>query len=102
MRRPPRSTLFPYTTLFRPQGTDRPARSLGQQYGNVSVGGRMTGPIRYDQSSFSIAYQAGRRSSDLQSLLNTDAVGLQAAGVARDSVTRLLSLLQRARVPTTV
>src|SRR5262245_65258885 len=26
MRRPPRSTLFPYTTLFRPRGAGRGAR----------------------------------------------------------------------------
>src|SRR2546430_4403611 len=32
IRRPPRSTLFPYTTLFRsdPQGRDRPARGARQ------------------------------------------------------------------------
>src|SRR3712207_7620913 len=28
MRRPPRSTLFPYTTLFRSEGPERPERRL--------------------------------------------------------------------------
>ena len=85
----------------RLQWTDRTARSTGQRFDNVSVGGRLSGPIRFDQSSFTFAYQAGRRSSDLQSLLNTDPVGLQAAGIASDSVRRLLSLLERTRVPMT-
>src|SRR5256885_3050257 len=30
IRRPPRSTLFPYTTLFRSLGTDRVVRSEGR------------------------------------------------------------------------
>src|SRR3954464_13304191 len=75
------------------QWTDPAARSLGQQYQNVSVGGLFSGPIQTDKSFFSIAYQAGRRTADLQSLLNTDRLGLQAAGVASDSVTRLLNIL---------
>src|SRR5256885_12143609 len=29
IRRPPRSTLFPYTTLFRSEGWNRPGRALG-------------------------------------------------------------------------
>jgi hypothetical protein len=81
------------------QWTDPAARSLGQQYQNVSVGGLISGPIRTDKSFFTLAYQAGRRSADLQSLLNTDRVGLQAAGVAMDSVTRLLNILDAAHVP---
>lgn len=84
------------------QWTDRAARATGQQYGNVSVGGRLSGPIQFDRSSFNLAYQAGRRSADYQTLLNTDAVGLQAAGIAADSARRLAALLQRAGVPTSV
>src|SRR3712207_7072232 len=30
IRRPPRSTLFPYTTLFRSQGRRRPAEDRGR------------------------------------------------------------------------
>lgn len=81
------------------QWTDPAARALGQQYQNVSVGGLLSGPIQTDKSFFTLSYQAGRRSSDLQSLLNTDRLGLQAAGVSADSVTRLLNILNNARVP---
>ncbi len=82
------------------QWTDRAARSLGQRYGTVSVGGRVTGPIQFDRSFYSVAYQAGRRWSDYQTLLNTGAVGLRAAGLASDSAARLLSALGVAGVPT--
>lgn len=84
------------------QWTDPAARSLGQQYQNVSVGGLLSGPIAVDKSFYSIAYQAGRRSQDLQSLLNTGPLGLQAGGIAADSVSRLLGILNRAGVPTSV
>ena len=84
------------------QWTDPAARSLGQRYSNLSAGGRFSGPIQFDKSFFSLSYQAGRRSSDLQSLLNTDPLGLQAIGIAADSVARLRSILGGARVPLTV
>ena len=84
------------------QWTDRAARSLGQQYGNVSVGGRVTGPIQFDRAFYSVAYEAGRRWSDYQTLLNTSAAGLRAAGLASDSATRLLGTLARAGVPTSL
>lgn len=84
------------------QWTDPAARSLGQQYNNISVGGRFSGPIQFDKSFYSFSYQAGRRSSDLQSLLNTDPLGLQAIGISKDSVLRLLSILGNAHVPLTV
>src|SRR3712207_7651163 len=32
IRRPPRSTLFPYTTLFRSQPGERPQQSLGDEH----------------------------------------------------------------------
>ena len=82
------------------QWTDRAARSLGQQYSNVSVGGLLSGPIKYDQSFYNFSYQLGRRSNDLRTLLNTDPIGLQTSGVARDSVARLLSILQQLGIPT--
>jgi len=85
----------------RLQLADPVTRSLGQEYRNVSVGGRASGPIQFDKSFYSIAYQAGRRSTDVQSLLNADAVGLRAVGVAADSVARLLTILSRSGVPTT-
>jgi hypothetical protein len=82
------------------QWTDRAARSLGQQYSNVSFGGLLSGPIKYDQSFYNFSYQLGRRSNDLRSLLNTNAIGLQTSGIAPDSVARLLSILQQLGIPT--
>ena len=84
------------------QWTDRAAQALGQQYSNYSVGGLLSGPIRMDRSFYSVAYQLGRRANDFQSLLNTNATGLRTAGVAADSVDRLLALLQGAGVPASV
>ena len=83
------------------QWTDRAARALGQQYTNGSLGGLVSGPIRYDKVFYNVSYQLGRRSSDLRTLLDAGPAGLRAAGVAADSVTRLLSLLNQASVPTT-
>jgi hypothetical protein len=81
------------------QWTDRAAQATGQEYRNLSIGGRISAPIAFDQSAFTIAYQAGRRASELQSLANTNVLGLQAAGLAADSVRRLVSLLQRSGIP---
>lgn len=84
------------------QWTDQAAKALGQQYSNLSLGGRLSGPIKYNQSFFNLAYQLGRRSNDLQTLLNTSPLGLQTSGIAADSITRLLGIAQRLNVPTTV
>ena len=82
--------------------TDPAGRALGQRYANLSLGGLFSGPIAYDAAFYSVSYQLGRRSNDLATLLNTDALGLQTAGVAQDSVTRLLGILAAAGVPATV
>src|SRR5689334_23388014 len=37
IRRPPRSTLFPYTTLFRSAGDDRPRRAVVEERAAVAV-----------------------------------------------------------------
>ncbi len=81
------------------QWTDRAARALGQEFGSVSLGGVASGPISPDRAFYNVSYQIGRRSSDFQSLLNTSDLGLQTAGVAPDSVTRLVGILADARVP---
>ena len=83
------------------QWADRAARALGQEYTNLSLGGAVSGPLVIDKAFYSVSFQLGRRSNDLQTLLNTDPVGLQSSGVAADSVTRLVSLLRAANVPTT-
>ena len=84
------------------QWTDRASQSLGQEYSNYSLGGTVSGPLKFDKAFYNVAYQLGRRSNDLQSLLNTDARGLQAASVSADSVSRLLSILGAAKVPLSV
>lgn len=83
------------------QWTDPVGRSLGQDFGAASVGGVLTKPIRLDRTFAHVAYQFGRRYSDLGTLLNADDAALRASGVAGDSVRRLLSLLGRAGVPAT-
>lgn len=82
------------------QWTDAAARALGQEYSNISLGGNASGPIQYNQSFYNVAWQLGRRSNSLKTLLNTDPIGLQTAGIASDSVTRLLGLLGGLNVPT--
>src|SRR3989449_5235456 len=41
IRRPPRSTLFPYTTLFRSRVVDTPIAELG--FAGIGVGAAMAG-----------------------------------------------------------
>jgi hypothetical protein len=84
------------------QWTDPAGRSLGQEFSNASFSGGISGPITFDKAFYNISLQAGRRANDLQTLLNTNTIGLQASGIARDSVTRLLSLLSAAGIPARV
>ena len=84
------------------QWTDRAGRSLGQEYTNLSLGGLLSGPLAYDKAFYNFSWQAGRRANDLATLLNTDSLGLQTQGVSRDSVARLLGILDAAGVPATV
>ncbi len=84
------------------QWTDPAGRALNQEYSNASFGGAISGPITFDKAFYNLAYQVGRRANDLQTLLNTSPVGLQAAGVAPDSVNRLLSILSANGIPATV
>ena len=75
------------------------AAAQGQKYTNARVGGNAAGPIVADRAFYNVAYNVGRQFNDLQTLLNTNASGLRAAGVATDSVERLFSLLQANRIP---
>ena len=84
------------------QWTDPAGRSLGQEFSNASFSGGLSGPITFDKSFYNLSMQAGRRANDLQTLLNTNTVGLQASGIASDSVARLLSILQAAQIPASV
>jgi hypothetical protein len=84
------------------QWTDPAGRALGQQYSNLSLGGLVGGPVKLDESFYNFAYQFGRRANDLQTLLNTDPLGLQTSGISADSVARLRTILSGLRVPMTV
>jgi len=82
--------------------TDRAGQALGQQYTNGSLGGLVSGPLAYDKAFYNVSWQLGRRANDLATLLNTNQLGLQTEGVASDSVSRLLGILNGAGVPATV
>jgi hypothetical protein len=82
--------------------TDAAGRALGQEYTNANLSGGLSGPISFDKAFYNISYQLGRRSNDLQTLLNTNPLGLQTSGIAADSVARLVNVLQNVRVPATV
>src|SRR2546430_13017939 len=65
IRRPPRSTLFPYTTLFRSVGTD--ASAWGRSTGSpVSHGGEVDGVNRIWAEHIGVA-QGDRKSTRLNS-----------------------------------
>src|SRR5690349_22913056 len=59
IRRPPRSTLFPYTTLFRSRRPDRvrPAAGRGPRFQSA----RCTSPLRGAQGRRNLRGRRGRR-----------------------------------------
>ncbi|MDB4914586.1 MAG: hypothetical protein JWM95_2230 [Gemmatimonadetes bacterium] len=81
--------------------SDRAAQALGTEYTNVSWGGVASGPIVPNKSFYNVSYQLGRNSRDNQTLLTTNALGLETSGIALDSVSRFLGILNRYGVPTT-
>ncbi len=82
--------------------SDRAAAALGTAYTNVSLGGISSGPIVPNKSFYNVSYQLGRNSRDNQTLLTTNELGLETAGIAMDSVSRFLSILQQRGVPVDV
>ena len=88
------------TTAPPVQWTDAAGRALGNDYTNLSLGGIMSGPLKSNASFYNVSYQLGRQSRTNPTLLGTDALGLRTAGVASDSVTRLLGILRAAAIPT--
>jgi hypothetical protein len=81
------------------QWTDPAARALGTESTNLSLGGLASGPIRLNKAFYNVSFQLGRQSRHNQTLLGTGALGLQTAGVASDSVTRFLDILDERGVP---
>src|SRR5690348_17361354 len=56
IRRPPRSTLFPYTTLFRSQHLDLPRREAPGVHGDVRDAAEDRKSTRLNSSHPSISY----------------------------------------------
>ncbi len=84
------------------QWADPTTRALGQQYTNVIASGSVSGPIIWNKMFYNTSFQLGRRSSDLQTLLNTDASALERVGISQDSVLQLLNYMQTAGIPASV
>ncbi len=81
------------------QWTDAAARALGAEYTNLSLGGMASGPLTRNRTFYNTSWQFGRRLDDARTLLRTDAVGLQTAGVAPDSVARFVTILEGRGIP---
>ena len=84
------------------QWTDQGADSSGQKSTTVRFGGSLRGPIQMDKAFYNASYSAQRTFADMLTLLNTSPLGLQSAGVASDSATRLLSILHGKGVPVSI
>jgi hypothetical protein len=81
---------------------DAVAEAQNQKFTNIQFGGGARGPITRDRHFYNGSFGLSRNFKDLPSLLNTSGLGLASAGVAADSVTRLLGILQAVNVPATV
>jgi hypothetical protein len=84
------------------QFTDQAGQQLGTQYNNVTASGAWRGPIALDKAYYSTSLQGSRRTSDLQTLFNTDQYALQSLGISFDSVTKLQAALDSLGIPTTL
>ncbi len=84
------------------QWSDRAAQSLALESTNESVSGRFSGPIKMNRAFYNVSYQFDNNYRDLRTLLDIDAVGLQAVGISQDSVARLREALIAAGVPYSV
>src|SRR5258706_7219126 len=73
IRRPPRSTLFPYTTLFRSRGPRRPGQDRLSAAGRAAEAGPGFPPKRRGSArdiSAPAASRSEEHTSELQSLTN--------------------------------
>jgi hypothetical protein len=84
------------------QWSDHTAQSLSLAETRGSIGGRLSGPIRMNRAFYNVSYQLDHTQRDLQTLLGIDEAGLQAIGIAGDSVARLLSALNSQQLPYSV
>jgi hypothetical protein len=82
------------------QANDPVAAHLGQRYTNLNGSLGMSGEILDDRFDYNFGLQGGRRTADVSSLIDANRDLLRHAGVASDSVSNLLKILQSAHVPT--
>ncbi len=82
------------------QSTDAVGRALGQRSSLIDANLTAIGPIdRQDRFAYSVGARVRRREADQPSLASASSVALEAAGVGRDTVARLLSELTRRGIP---
>jgi hypothetical protein len=86
------------------QWTNPTGDNFGQRFRNLQFSGALNGPVGAEKNklSVSLSYEVGRRSSDIQSLLNADAEALHTLGVAPDSLQHFLDLIGSTSIPLTV
>ena len=84
------------------QFADQVAKQQNQEYSNFQLGAGGRGPITMDRNFYNTSFGLTKNFKDLPSLLNTSPLGLSSAGVASDSVTRLLGILQQEGIPASV
>src|SRR2546422_5824398 len=72
IRRPPRSTLFPYTTLFRSrvEPTDEPPGQIRHVGGDPPGGGNVVDRIERDHLQLAVLDRSEEHTSELQSRLH--------------------------------
>src|SRR2546426_7447774 len=75
IRRPPRSTLFPYTTLFRSETPDSVGESWFESYSARARGSRMAlrtarHVMKLQRGSLNLALRSEEHTSELQSPCN--------------------------------
>jgi len=83
----------------RMQWTDRAAQSLALASTVASFGGRVSGPIKLNRSFYNMSFQYDDNRRDLRTLYDIDSTGLEAVGIAADSVQRLREALIENGIP---
>src|SRR2546422_9631957 len=92
IRRPPRSTLFPYTTLFRSHGSSRQTRHRGDIEGAGGPGAHETGRV-----DGALEAPAAREPADHR-LRHRPAARVVRGGVEPDGIANLEGVLGRLHV----
>jgi hypothetical protein len=86
----------------RLQWADQVATQLGRQYRNVQLSGQSSGPVVKDKLFYRGSFQAGRRTSDRHTILNTGGLALAELGASVDSVRKLRTTMEELGLPLSV